>query len=326
MVSGERSTSSPSGPGLGPPAPPISLWQQLVDFLRMGRPLHLIGGFVLHGLGIAIAHSQGAVVDWSLALWAQLAITSSQLMTHYSNEYFDLDADRAAVTVTRWASGSRVLPEERLSPRVALVAALALCGIALFSAAVVALRSTAGLQTLMLLLLAVFLAWSYSSPPLYLNRRGWGELTGAVLVPGLTTLVGYQVQAGQLTLLPFLAALPLSCFQFAMLLAVNFPDAAGDRQAGKRTLVVRLGGAQAARLFAAVIALGYLSLPLLVWLGLPLLAALAVQLTLPLGAWQAWRVSRGAWDTRASWNSLGFWSIGLLMSAAGLELVAFALL
>ena len=297
--------------------------RKLIAFVRLGRPLHLVGGVLFNGLGMSIAHFLGAPIDWTTAVWGQVAITSIQLMTHYSNDYFDQDADQAAVTPTRWASGSRVLPEGTLSPRVALVAALVLAGLALLATAVLTAASASPVQTMLLLLLAIFLAWSYSSPPLFLNRRGWGELTGAVLVPILTTLVGFQLQAGQLALLPLLAALPLGCFQFAMLLSVNFPDAEGDAAVNKQTLVVKFGRQRAGRLFVGALALAYGVLPLLIWLGLPPTAAGAVLLTLPIALWQTWRIRHGAASDPTQWNALAFWSIGLLMSAAMAELTAF---
>jgi 1,4-dihydroxy-2-naphthoate octaprenyltransferase len=153
--------------------------------------------------------------------------------------------------------------------------------------------------------------------------RGLGELTGAILVPGLTTLVGYYLQAGELTLLPFLAIFPLSCLQMAMLLVINFPDAQGDAAAGKRTLVHLLGNETAVRLYVAVLMLAYLSLPVLIWLGLPAVVALALIFLSPIAAWQGWRMKRGAWADPTKWNSLGFWSIGLLIMSASFELLAF---
>jgi hypothetical protein len=49
----------------------------------------------------------------------------------------------------------------------------------------------------------------------------------------------------------------------------------------------------------------------------------ALLLPLPLAAWLAWRMARGAWRDPAAWNGLAFWSIGLLMASAGLALAAF---
>ena len=109
---------------------------KLIAFVRLGRPLHLVGGVLFNGLGMSIAHFLGAPIDWITAVWGQVAITSIQLMTHYSNDYFDQDADQAAVTPTRWASGRRVLPEGTLSTRVALVAALICAVLALVATAV----------------------------------------------------------------------------------------------------------------------------------------------------------------------------------------------
>ena len=294
----------------------------LIALLRLARPLFLVGGFVFYGLGLAIARYEGLPLDVPALLWGQLAVTAAQLMTHYANDYFDLAADRANATPTRWSGGSRVLAEGLLPPQAGLWAAVVAGGVALGAIGMVwAVRP--GVWASGLLLLATALAWFYSAPPAQLHSRGLGELTVALIVPVLTPLVAYTIQRGAPGRLPLLAAFPLACFQVAMILVINFPDAAGDRRVGKRTLVLALGGPRAARLHPALLALGYLSLPLLVLAGLPALVAAAVLLPLPVAAWLAWRMARGAWRDPAAWNWLGFWSIGLLMASAGLELLAF---
>jgi 1,4-dihydroxy-2-naphthoate polyprenyltransferase len=146
----------------------------VLDFVRLGRPEFLVGGFLMHGLGIAMARYVGTPLDFTAAIWGQLAITTTQLMTHYANEYFDLAADQANPTPTRWAGGSRVLVEGRIAPRVALITALALgvmgCGIALVLATLV----KPGLLTFGLFVVPLLLAWSYSAPPFVLHSRGLG--------------------------------------------------------------------------------------------------------------------------------------------------------
>lgn len=303
-----------------------TVWQRAGYFLRLGRPLHLAGGFVFNGLGISVAVYMGLSVDWTAALLCQVIITATQLMTHYSNDYFDQDADAATQTPTRWSSGSRVLPDGLMAPRAALVAALVCGAVAMSATAGLLLTGTTTGLTGVLFVLSILLAWSYSSPPLWLNRRGLGELTGSLLVPGLTTLLGYMVQAGQFDVLPVLTAVPLMFFQLAMLISVNFPDVAGDAQVDKRTLVVVIGPREGARLFLTALVLAYGVLPVLVMAGLPLRVALAVLLTLPIALWQAWRIRRGAATDPSLWDGLAFWSIGLLMSAALLETAAYLLL
>jgi 1,4-dihydroxy-2-naphthoate octaprenyltransferase len=301
----------------------VDLLRRLRAFIRLGRLHFLAGGFVLHGLGVAAALWHGAALNLQSLLWGQIAITATQLMTHYANDYFDLEADRANPTPTRWSGGSRVLPRGELPPAIALKAAVVLALVAITAALVLALVVRPSVVTLPLLLLCLLLAWGYSAPPLQLHARGLGELSVAILVSGLTPLVGFYLQTGSLSLVPVLAAAPLCCLQFAMLLAIEFPDEAGDAAAGKRTLVVRLGAASAARLWIAALLAAYALLPLLVLMGLPLPVGLAGGMSLPIALWQARRISRGAWANPARWNSLALWSIVLLMGAAIAEIAAF---
>jgi 1,4-dihydroxy-2-naphthoate polyprenyltransferase len=295
---------------------------RILSVLRMGRPHFLVGGLLLHWLGVAMAQSIGASLNLPAVLWGQAAVTSIQLMTHYCNDYFDLPADLANLTPTHWSGGSRVLPNGLLEPRVALWIAIALAASAFAAALVLALIVRPGTWTLLLFVLALALAWSYSAPPLRLHSRGLGELTTVLLVAGMTPLVGFYLQTGGLGV-PLLGVLPLCCLQLAMLLTIEFPDAVGDAIAGKHTLVVRLGGARAARLLVLMLLAAYAVLPLLVALGLPSRVAVGATVTAPLAAWQGWRVWRGAWANPARWNSLGFWAIALLMSTATAELLAF---
>jgi 1,4-dihydroxy-2-naphthoate octaprenyltransferase len=292
-------------------------------FVRLGRPLFLLGGVLLHGLGSVIALSTGVELNVSALLWGQVAVTSIQLLTHYSNDYFDLAADAANPTPTRWSGGSRVLANGYVDPRIALATALSFGLVAFITSLLLAFIVQTGPLTLPLLLIAVILAWSYSSPPLQLNMHGLGELTGALLITGLTPLVGFYLQSGQLERLPFLAVFPLCCFQFAMLLAINFPDAEGDAAADKHTLLFFLGPSVTVRLYLIILSAAYVSLPFLVLLGLPALVAIALLAVSPLALWQGWRMSRGAWADPGQWNSLGFWSVGLLMASVAAEFLAF---
>lgn len=303
-----------------------SPFQTLLAFIALGRPLFLVGGFVMHALGVAAALYNGAPLNLTTMLWGQIAITATQWMTHYANDYFDRAADRLNQTPTNWSGGSRVLLKGAVSARAAYIAAVLFACIAIVAALVLALTAPTGTAALPLILLALLLAWFYSAPPLRLHSRGVGELTTAIIVPGLTPLTGYVLQTGHLDLLPILAVLPLCCLQFCMLLAIEFPDAAGDHAAQKRTLVVRLGTERSARLYALVLIAAYAMLPLLVAAGLPVLVAVAILFTAPLALIQLDNVRRGAHRTPRFWNRFGFLSVALLFLAALFEAAAFVLL
>lgn len=296
--------------------------RKLIAFVQLGRPHFLVGGFVVYGLGAALAVLSGAAIDWRRYLWGQLAITAIQLMTHYANDYFDFAADRANTTPTRFSGGSRVLPGGHLPIVVALVAALVLAALALGAVAVVATLGAGGPAAAGLLVAALVLAWEYSAPPLRLHSRGLGELNTALVVTLLTPLVGFVLQAGVFRLLPFLAVAPLCALQFAMLLAIEFPDAAGDAAVGKRTLVVRWGGARAARGYQLAVASAYLWLLVAVPLGLPLAVAVGVLVSAPLALWLIARMARGIWRDPARWETLAFATVALLVVTSAAELLS----
>jgi len=173
-----------------------------------------------------------------------------------------------------------------------------------------------------LALLITALAWSYSAPPLRLAARGLGELTTAVVVSLCVPVLGYYLQARQIDGRIIAACLLPCALQFAMLLAIELPDAAGDAVAGKRTLVVRLGAAAGARSYAALTIAGFGALPLLAQGALPARVAVAPLALAPIAIWQALRVARGGYADPARWGSVEFWSVALLAGGAAAELLA----
>jgi 1,4-dihydroxy-2-naphthoate polyprenyltransferase len=295
-----------------------SLW------VRLGRPLFLIGGIVMHLLGVAAAMAVGVPLSIPALILGQVVVTSAQLMTHYANDYFDLRADRANATPTAWSGGSRILPAGLLRPHVALRTALVLAAVALCTAVALALFVQPATLALPLILLSMFLAWAYSAPPFNLHGRGLGQITGTIVVALLTPMVGFYLQAGHLAMLPVWASLPIAGLQFAMLTIVDFPDREGDMTAGKQTMVVRLGLPRAVRLYVLSILAAYALLPVLVLAGaLPLPVALGVALTLPLGVWLALQMLTSARQRPERWGELIFWTIACLVLAGALAVAGF---
>jgi 1,4-dihydroxy-2-naphthoate octaprenyltransferase len=239
-------------------------------------------------------------------------------MSHYANDYFDLDADRANATPTRWSGGSRVLVAGTLAPATALVAAIVLGAIGLVAAAALA-RMAPSRFVLPTCVVMAALAWGYSAPPLRLCARGLGEATTALVVTVLVPWLGFDLQAPDhhgLSLLA-LSVVPLALLQLAMLLAIEQPDAAGDVATGKRTLVVRLGAARAALLYAFATAAAYAWLPIAFALGLPgrvVIAALAVA---PVAVWRI-----AAHRDRDTHERTTLFAVALLVVTSAAELVA----
>ncbi|MCQ3929473.1 MAG: prenyltransferase [Chloroflexi bacterium] len=297
--------------------------RQIIAFIRLGRFIFLTGGFILYGLGGAIAYSVGTSIHWRDYLWGQVIVTLTQLMTHYSNDYFDFEADKANLTPTRWSGGSRVLPSGGLQPAVSLYAALVLLTSGFLLSILLALSQNPGPFTLPILLAAIGLSWAYSSPPFRLHSHGLGEIAAVMILAFLAPLLGFYLQVGEIQKIVVLPLPTLAFLQLNMLLGVHLPDAEGDILVHKHTLIVLLGRPSARVLYTATLVMAYIWLLIAGRLGLPIEVQIAGFLPLPVAFWQLWRIWRGAWFEQKHWESIAFISIGLLMSTAFLQLLAF---
>lgn len=138
-----------------------------------------------------------------------------------------------------YTGGSRFIQTGVLSS-----AAMRRWGIGLLIAALVAgtlLWSIHGMPIVWLGLVGIALGVAYSVRPLRLNSRGLGELCVAIAFGVLPVCGSAWLQGAALTPMLFLYSLPISLWVANILLINEFPDRAADSQAGKRTLVVRLG-------------------------------------------------------------------------------------
>jgi 1,4-dihydroxy-2-naphthoate polyprenyltransferase len=221
-------------------------------FARLSRLPFLFGGFAGVALGVAVARHRGHPFDLTAYLWAQGLVTALHLMVHYANDYYDRASDAAGIGGRRtpWSGGSGVLTAGELSPRVALIAALACAALGLAAAVRFAAAGNGAAACLGGAILIC--AWCYSAPPVRLAARGLGELDTALVVAVLVPCTGFAAVTGRLEPAMLAATVPCALAMLAMMLAVEMPDAGADYLAGKRNLVVRWGVATA---YAALTAL-----------------------------------------------------------------------
>jgi 1,4-dihydroxy-2-naphthoate octaprenyltransferase len=270
-----------------------------------------------YGFGVALAASAGAHIEPAQALLGQLAVTATQLVAQYANEYYDQETDRLnAGGRTRFSGGSGVLAANLAAPNVARNAALACATVSLAATAVIAFRlPVAGLIGVVLL----FGSWFYSAPPLSAMGSGFGELWASVIVAVLTPLLGYVMQTGHLSSRVIVLCLPLLALEWAMLLVFELPDRFADERAGKRTLAVRLGARTVARLHNILIIAAFALLAILYVApgshygdGEPAPLRLAPLALMPLGLVQIATVTTKARSETSRWGSAAFGALALL--------------
>jgi 1,4-dihydroxy-2-naphthoate octaprenyltransferase len=247
----------------------------LSHWVAGSRPRTLPASLVPVVVGTGVAVGEGEPVWWRAALAGFVALIL-QIGVNYSNDYSDgvrgTDEDR--VGPLRLV-GSKVAP-----PKQVLGAALG-C----FLAAAVAGLVLAAVTTWWLLLVgafAILAAWFYTGGKTPYGYRALGEVSVFVFF-GLVAVVGtVYVQVEGLPWEAWAAAVPIGLLACALLVANNLRDIPTDRESGKRTLAVVLGGPWTRILYAACTALPFMFVLALAaphpWV---LIALLAAPLSLP---------------------------------------------
>ena len=132
-------------------------------------------------------------------------------------------------------------------------------------------------------MIGILLAFFYTAPPFQLSYRGVGEIAIGVSFGPLSLLAAYYVQTRTLIWEPIFASF-LPAFFIAMVILINeFSDYQGDKDSGKRTLVVRLGRKKAAKLYVILLAFPYAFIVITVILGVMSWYSLIALSTIPLG-------------------------------------------
>ena len=236
-------------------APPL-----LVQALR----LPFLTGSLLPVVMVAAWVWKQGPLSWGHLGLTLLGVAGLHLGANLLNDYFDAKgSDPINRLVTPFSGGSRVIQQGRLSA--AAVFALGLFFLALGVACGVGL--VAWDRPWVILVGALGLAGGvlYSATPVALMSRGLGEaVIFLVFGPVLTWGAGYAL-TGRFSATAFLLGLPLAWLITAVLWINQMPDAQADQQAGKRTLVVRLGPGLSRVVFAGLMLMPLPSIALLVY-------------------------------------------------------------
>ncbi len=242
-------------------------------WLRGARPRTLVASICPVLVGTAVAASDGRLVPWR-ALAALVVSVAIQVGVNYANDYSD--GVRGTDTPAR-VGPVRLVASGLASPsRVKLAAALAF---AVAGLAGLALALAVDPRLLLVGVICVAAAVLYTGGPRPYGYAGFGELAVLVFFGLVATTGTAYVQTERLEGLALAASVPVGLGAVAILLANNIRDLDGDRAAGKRTLVVRLGRPRSRSLYLVTVVTMFVVVALI---GIARPTALAALAAVPL--------------------------------------------
>lgn len=250
-------------------------------------------------VGTAVAFGLFGVFNLEFFLITLIAGIFLHWGADVTNDYFDHTEEKTGSDdinvefIRPYSGGSRTIQQGLLTPKEVAIGAV-VCYIV---AGILGLYLVLRLGWVILALggIGAFFGFFYSTPPIRFVKRGVGEFVIGTMFGFLMVVGAFYVQVPTPIPLAWPLVIPFEQFiepalvsfpvaiMIALVLYINeFPDYVADRDANKRTLVVRLGRKNAARGYTFAIAVMYASIIVFVILDWMRLEALLVLATLPL--------------------------------------------
>ena len=221
------------------------------------RPRTLPAALVPVAVGLACAARRGPL-DPRVAAVTLGASILIQIGTNLANDYYDFaaGADTAARVGPRRITQAG-LADPRAVRRAAFgaLAAAALAGLYLVA--------VGGWPIAVIGVASLLAALAYTAGPWPLAYHGLGDVFAFVFFGPIAVGGTVFLQAGRIERADVLVSLPIACLVTAILVVNNLRDIPTDARAGKRTLAVSLGARATRFEYTVLVALAFLSLPLL---------------------------------------------------------------
>jgi 1,4-dihydroxy-2-naphthoate octaprenyltransferase len=217
--------------------------QMLQGWVILSRPPFHIVGILPFLLGTCLAYYLKSVFNLEVFVLGIVAVLLIMLSTYHSGEYFDQqeNAISARLHQNRFAGGTRIITERKVSARVALWTSVISLLIALGIGMMLQFVYKTGPYTLLLGGLGAFCGFFYSTGPLRLVKRGFGELFIGICYGWLPVASSYYIQTASIAPMIHWIWLPIGFSIFNVILLNEFPDYRADIATGKKNLLVRIG-------------------------------------------------------------------------------------
>lgn len=193
----------------------------------------------------------GSEFNWFRAALALKVAVWLQIGVNYANDY----SDGVKGTDDNRIGPTRLVASGLASAKAVKSAAFISFGIA--SVAGVWLSLLTSPLLILIGILAIAAAWGYTGGKNPYGYSGLGEVSVFTFFGLVATMGTYYVQTEKITVLSFIAAIPMGALACAILSINNIRDRAQDELVGKRTFAVRVGDTNARRAFVSLLILAH---------------------------------------------------------------------
>lgn len=232
------------------------VWWELI------RPHTLTAAIVPVLLGTVLALLEGEM-DFLLFVAMMIASILIQAATNLFNEYYDYK--RGLDTEESIGIGGGIV-RHGMAPRLIMSLALSMYGISVLLGFYICAASSWWLAVVGSL--CMLMGYLYTGGPLPISSTPFGELFSGLFMGFLIILIAFFIQAGYVSNIAVLVAVPSGILVGLINLSNNLRDHDGDKANGRKTLPIVLGPKKAIYFLGIMFAFAYLWLVGLVVTGI----------------------------------------------------------
>ena len=247
------------------------------------HPQLLVWIILVYSIGPALVHYQGGKLDWGNILLGSLLGILLVLMRDFLSAFYD-HPDGATCGLHRDDPRFQIL--KRLDRQTLLIIAMTLLTAGAVDTVLLMIRHGLDLPAVLILGTAFLLTFFSASPPLRLEKRGYGEIIEAILVCNFVPALGFLMNEPNLHILLVMLTLPLTLVFLAYKIVLSLESYAFDSTHRIQTLTVRLDWKRAMQAHNYLILMAFLFIGIFTLLGQPWSITWPILLTIPIGLYQ----------------------------------------
>ena len=236
--------------------------EKLWGWIVLSRPSFHTVGILPFILGTILAWKLSGTFQITIFTLGILAVILIMLSTYHAGEYYDYEGDVISQRLfrNRFAGGTGVMQSGIISRQVPFWTSLISLLLAGTIGLILQFYLKTGPYTILLGCLGAFPGFYYSTPPIRLVKRGWGEVLIGFCYGWLPMASAFYIQTGHVAPVIHWISIPIGLSIFNVILLNEFSDYFADMAVGKRNLLIRIGKKRGAWLYILTTILSWISL------------------------------------------------------------------
>lgn len=253
------------------------------NYLQIIHPQLVVWVLLTYSIGVGLVKHQGGDLDWINILFGSLLGVFLILMRSFLSAFFD---HPSSPTSSLHVDDPRRAMLKGLDRQTLLVIAMTLLTAGALVTVLLMFRHAINLSMVFILGLSFLISFFAATPPLKLDKRGYGEVGEAILIANLVPAIGYLLNESSLHVQLIMLTLPITLLYLALKIVNSLETYAFDRAHLVQSMVVRLDWSKSMPLHNYLVLIAFLFVAIFAVLGQPWSLTWPMFLPLLIGIFQ----------------------------------------